>query len=84
MLTHKSNASLHLPMSITSSTPHHHAIPHAQQGDGAHKAARSKRCSKKGKEREQDVALLPWLPADIGRSFLEMDGQPAEEEDVGC
>jgi hypothetical protein len=75
--TRKSKASLRFPASVASST---RAIMRSRsrsavrgEANGARKAARSKTRSKKGKER---------AAADIGGSFLEMEGRPAGEEDA--
>ena len=81
--TRKSKASLRLPASISSNrTVMRSRSRSAMRGEanGARKAARSKSRSKKGKERERDAA--PLLSADVGGSFLEMEGRPAGEEDA--
>ena len=81
--TRKSKASLRLPAGTRAVLHSRSRSVMRGEANGARKAARSKsRSSRKGKDRERDAAQLLWLPADIGGSFLEMEGRPAGEEDA--
>ena len=73
----KSKASLRvsMPISVRSSS--------STRGDSGTRNARSKSRSKKDKEPAHVEPPVPWIPSDVGGSFLEMEGRPAGDETGG-
>jgi hypothetical protein len=73
----KSKASLRLsmPISVRSRS--------TMRGESGSRTARSKSRNKKGKEPAQAEPVMPWIPANVEGSFLEMEGRLAGDEAVG-
>ncbi|KAI9458824.1 hypothetical protein F5148DRAFT_315986 [Russula earlei] len=70
----KSRASLRLPGPMSGRSRSN------VRGESGVRSTRNKSRSKKGKEPAEAEPPLPWIPADVEGSFLEMEGRPAGDE----